>query len=114
MTSWSIDSTGEYLHWFSRLDENSRRAILRSVLLLEEFGPSLGRPHVDTLKGSRLRNLKELRSHAPLHEYRIAFLFDERRKALLLIGGDKKGTQEKEFYRWIIRIAEDLYERYRA
>jgi len=32
------------------------------VLLLEEFGPQLGRPHADTLKGSRIKNLKELRA----------------------------------------------------
>jgi hypothetical protein len=114
LSIWSIDSTSEYLEWFSRLDEGSKRAILRSVMLLEEFGPSLGRPHVDTIKGSKLKNLKELRSHAPRHVYRIAFIFDENRKAVLLIGGDKKGSEDKDFYRWMIRMAEGLYERYRA
>ena len=63
MSVWIVDSTEEYLAWFSRLDDDSKRAIFRGVLLLEEFGPTLGRPHVDTLKGGRLANLKELRSH---------------------------------------------------
>jgi hypothetical protein len=114
MSVWTVNSTEEYLAWFSRLDEDSQRAIFRGVLLLEEFGPMLGRPHVDTLKGSSLTNLKELRSHTADHVYRVAFLFDEKRKALLLVGGDKKGVSDREFYKKIIPEAEALYSRYRG
>ena len=38
-----------------------QEAIDYSVSLLEEFGPLLGRPHVDTVKASRYPNMKELR-----------------------------------------------------
>jgi hypothetical protein len=111
---WTIDSTEEYLAWFSRLDEDAKRAIFRGVLMLEEFGPMLGRPHVDTLKGSSLTNLKELRSHTAEHVYRVVFLFDEKRKVFLLVGGDKKGVNDREFYKKIIPEAEALYSRYRG
>lgn len=35
--------------------------LLAHALLLREFGPNLGRPTVDGLKGSRHANMKELR-----------------------------------------------------
>lgn len=114
MSVWTVDSTEGYLAWFSRLDEDSKRAILRGVLLLEEFGPLLGRPHVDTLKGSSLTNLKELRSHTLKHVYRVLFIFDEKRNAVLLVGGDKKGVSDREFYKKLIPEAEALYSRYRG
>ena len=59
--------------------------------------PNLPRPHADTLKGSKLKNLKELRTHTESHVFRIAFFFNEERNAVLLIGGDKKGKDEKRF-----------------
>jgi hypothetical protein len=114
MSVWVVDATEEYLEWFAALDAVSKQAILRGVLLLEEFGPQLGRPSVDTLKGSSLPNLKELRSHTAEHVYRVFFAFDERRKALLLIGGDKKGLSDRVFYKSKISEAEELYKRYRG
>jgi len=82
------------------------------VELLEEYGPLLPRPHADTLKGSKLSNLKELRANTENHVFRVAFLFDEERKAVLLIGGDKKGKDEKRFYKSLIKQAEDIYRQY--
>lgn len=38
---------------------------------------------------------------------RILYAFDPRRKAILLIGGDKRG--DKNWYDRIIPIAEDIY-----
>ena len=71
------------------------------------------RPHADTLKGSNLSNLKELRAQTENHVLRVAFIFDEERKAVLLIGGDKKGKNEKQFYRDLIKQAEKIYQLYR-
>jgi hypothetical protein len=45
--------------------------------------------------------------------FRIAFLFDEERKAVLLIGGDKKGKNEEWFYKNLIKQAEKIYQQYR-
>jgi hypothetical protein len=57
--------------------------------------------------------LKELRTQTTDHVFRVAFLFDEERKAVLLIGGDKKGKNEKRFYQNLIKQAEKIYKQYR-
>ena len=74
--------------------------------LLREFGPQLRRPYCDTLKGSKHADLKELRFTLPDGEWRIAFAFDPKRRAILLVGGSKSGTNEKRFYRDLIRVAD--------
>jgi hypothetical protein len=35
--------------------------------------------------------------------WRVAFAFDAKRKAILLVAGDKSGVSEKRFYRELIR-----------
>jgi hypothetical protein len=110
---WEIETTDEYNAWFLDQAENGQVSIRMKVELLAEYGPHLPRPHADTLKGSHLSNLKELRAQTENNVYRIAFLFDEERKALLLIGGDKKGKDEKRFYRNLIKQAEKIYRQYR-
>ena len=74
--------------------------------LLRQFGPQLRRPHCDTLNGSKHANMKELRFTLPDGEWRIAFAFDPKRQAILLVGGSKSGTSEKQFYRDLIRVAD--------
>lgn len=59
--------------------------------LLRRFRPQLRRPHCDTLKGSRHANMKELRFTLPDSEWRIAFAFDPKRQAILLVGGVSRG-----------------------
>jgi len=110
---WETSATDEYLKWFGSLDSGSQVSLLSKILLLVEFGPQLGRPHVDTLKGSRHKNLKELRARTPEHILRVLFIFDENRRALLLIGGDKKGKNQKDFYKRLIQSAETVIERYK-
>jgi hypothetical protein len=73
------------------------------VVLLRVFGPYLGRPHADTLKGSSIPKLKELRAKTAANVLRAAFLFDEERQAILLVGGDKKGIKERASYKRLIR-----------
>ncbi len=87
---WDVDRTEEYDAWFLEQGEDGQASIRMNVELLTKYGPNLPRPYVDTLKGSRLKNLKELRTQTTAHVFRVAFLFDEERKAVLLIGGDKK------------------------
>ena len=72
----------------------------------------LGRPHVDTLKGSRYSNMKELRFNAEDGVWRVAFAFDPERRAILLVAGDKSGSSERRFYRQLIRKADDRYDRH--
>ena len=111
---WDIDATEEYLEWFRSLNSDAQKAILTKVILLEEFGPQLGRPHADTLKGSSIKNLKELRARTQTQILRVLYYFNEERQALLLIGGDKKGKNEKVFYDRLIQTAEQLIQRYRC
>lgn len=77
--------------------------------LLRQFGPQLRRPHCDTLNGSKHANMKELRFTLPDGEWRIAFAFDPQRQAILLVGGSKSGTNERQFYRDLIRIADERF-----
>lgn len=77
-------------------------AIYAGIEVLKEFGPRLGRRWVDTLKGSTFSNMKELRCSADDGEWRIAFAFDPKRQAILLVGGDKSGIAQQRFYRTLL------------
>jgi len=99
--------------WPSRihaLPAQVRTEILALSLVLEQFGPQLGRPRVDTLSGSRHANMKELRFSAADGEWRVAFAFDPKRRAILLVAGDKSGGSEKRFYRELIRKADNRFD----
>ena len=76
-----------------------------SSLARSSAGPASIRS-VDTLKGSRHANMKELRFEASDGEWRAAFAFDPERKAILLVAGDKSGGSEKRFYKQIIAKAD--------
>jgi hypothetical protein len=110
--AWEVDTTEEYDAWFLKQGEDGQASIQTRVESLKVYGPHLPRPYADTLKGSRLSNLKELRTQTTDHVFRVAFLFDEERKAVLLIGGDKKGKNEKRFYQNLIKQAEKIYQKY--
>jgi hypothetical protein len=110
---WEVITSENYDAWFEEQDEDGKAVIRAKVYLLGEQGPNLGRPHADTLKGSKLlSNLKELRSKTDAHVFRVAYVFDPERKGLLLIGGDKKGKNQKRFYTDLIKQAEQIYTAY--
>ena len=81
-------------------------AIVAAATVLAELGPLLGRPHVDTLAGSRYANMKELRFAADNGVWRVAFAFDPERQAILLVAGDKSGVAQKRFYKTLIARAD--------
>ena len=95
---------------FAVLPEIVQNELLAHARLLEMFGPQLGRPRVDTLKGSKHANMKELRFDADNGVWRVAFAFDPERRAILLIAGDKAGTSEKRFYRRLIDQADERFD----
>ncbi len=78
--------------------------------VIETFGPTTGRPRVDTLKGSKHANMKELRFEADGGVWRVAFAFDPERKAILLVAGDKSGQSERVFYRRLIATADKRFD----
>ena len=112
MPGWNVEITDEYFEWFQTLNEPAQDAIRTDIQVLEEMGPSLGRPHVDSIKGSRHPNMKELRTMHARRHIRSFFAFDPRRSAILLIGGDKTG--DKAFYRRMIPLADRLFDEYLA
>ncbi len=111
---WAVEMADEFEPEFDELDEDVRAEILALSLVLEEFGPQLGRPRVDTLKGCRHANMKELRFSAAGGEWRVAFAFDPKRRAILLVGGDKSGGSERRFYREWMRKADQRFDAHLA
>jgi hypothetical protein len=107
---WIVEIGDEFEPEFNNLHEDVRTEILALSRLLQQFGPQLGRPRVDTLKGSRHANMKELRFSAAHGEWRLAFAFDPKRKAILLFAGDKSGGSEKKFYRQLIAKADQRFD----
>ena len=109
---WTIVETTEYSAWFSSLMSKQQKAITRRLEVLRQVGPNTSRPLVDSLTGSRIKNLKELRVSSD-GALRILFVFDKKRQAVLLLGGDKSiDAKWTNWYASAIREAEEIYERY--
>lgn len=108
---WEIEHTEEWGQWFDGLSDALQNAIAARLELLAHRGPALGRPTVDTLSGSKISNLKELRVDGDGQHTRTLFVFDPARTAILLCGGSKTGQWSK-WYRVAIPQAERLYERH--
>ena len=107
--TWIVQFHDAFESDFDQLPEAVQDGLLAHAGLLEQLGPSLGRPRVDTLKGSQHANMKELRFDADGGVWRFAFAFDPNRKAILMVGGDKSGGSEKRFYRQLIRKADERF-----
>jgi len=106
---WTIKLHDSFEKEFGRLETEVQDELLSHAKLLERFGPSLGRPHVDTLKGSRHSNMKELRFNANAGVWRVAFAYDPKREGILLVAGNKAGVKEKRFYKNLISKADNRY-----
>jgi hypothetical protein len=105
-----IEFTEEFRLWWDDLSPEEQVSINRSVIVLRDRGANLGRPHVDTVKGSKYPNMKELRVQHASRPFRIFFAFNPLRTGILLIGGDKTGN--KRFYDEMIPLADNLYGRH--
>ena len=108
--TWTVEIGDEFEPEFNELYEDVRIEILALSRVLQQFGPQLGRPRVDTLSGSHHTNMKELRFSAADGEWRVAFAFDPTRSAILLVAGDKSGVSEKKFYRRLIAKADERFD----
>ena len=111
---WAVKINREFQPEFDKLQEDVQDAILTISRLLQQLGPQLGRPQVDTLKGSRHANMKEARFSATDGEWRLAFAFDPKRRAVFLVAGDKSGGSARRFYRTLIRKADERFDRHLA
>ena len=107
--SWVIELHDDFELEFKELSEAVQDELLAHAKLLETFGPRLGRPHVGTLKSSAHSNLKELRFDADNGVWRVAFAFDPKRCAILLVAGDKTGGSGRRFYKKLIAKADTRF-----
>lgn len=95
--------------WLASLDQSSYEQVVAALELLAERGPQLGRPLVDTVVGSRHKNMKELRPGSRgRSELRVLFAFDPERQAILLVAGDKAGNWVS-WYQKNIPVADDRF-----
>jgi hypothetical protein len=97
--------TAEFNGWMDGLDPERRAAVAGAVRRAAAGGPTLGRPHVDVIHGTRLHKLKEIRVDRGA---RVLFAFDSNRDAVMLVGGDKAGKWNR-WYPPAVRQAERLY-----
>ncbi len=111
---WDVEAGDEFEADFKELPDGVQTEILAHARLLQQFGPKLGRPRADTLNNFRHANMKELRFSAADGEWRVAFAFDPRRKAILLVAGDKSGGSQKRFYKQLIAKADDRFDTHLA
>ncbi len=102
---WQVAFHPAFEPEFADLPGPVQDELLARLKVLAEFGPALGRPNVDTLKGSSFANMKELRFRLD-GLWRFAFAFDPDRSAIVLVGGNKTGKNQSRFYHDLIRTAD--------
>lgn len=85
---WTVILHKAFEAEFAELPLGVKEALAATATLLTSQGPMLGRPHADTLAGSKHANMKELRFAADDGVWRVAFAFDPSRKAFILVAGD--------------------------
>jgi hypothetical protein len=108
--AWKIEFTDEFGEWWDGLLMEEQESVRVKVEILAEAGPALTRPHADTIHGSRIQNLRELRIQHEGRPYRVLYVFDPRRTGILLIGGDKTG--KPRWYEEFVPKAENIYEQH--
>jgi hypothetical protein len=101
----AVVRTGEFQRWLKTLDAERTKKVTGAIGLVVTGGPTLGRPHVDVIHGSRLHKLKEARVDSGM---RLLFAFDSNQNAVMLVGGDKTGKWNR-WYPQKVALAERLY-----
>lgn len=104
-----LDEVDEWFVEIVKSDTGASDAVTAAIDMLEDNGPTLGRPIVDRIKGSASHNMKEIRPAGT--NIRILFVFDPARNAVLLVAGDKTNDW-KGWYDTNIPIADDRYRRW--
>lgn len=112
--TWTVRFGDEFEPEFAYLKAAVQTELLAQARVIEQFGPQAGRPRVDTLNGSKHANMKELRFDADHGVWRVAFAFDPKRAAILLVAGDKSGGSEARFYRSLIEKADVRFDAHLA
>ncbi|WP_285702767.1 type II toxin-antitoxin system RelE/ParE family toxin [Microtetraspora sp. NBRC 16547] len=107
-----VPEVRDWLHELRKVDRQTLLLIAAALDRVAQEGPGLGRPLVDTLAGSTIRNLKELRpGSSGRSEVRLIFAFDPWRQAVFLVAGDKSADWHG-WYDVAIKTAEVRFSRY--
>lgn len=109
---WEIILLAEVEDWYldlCRQDPYTASKVEQAIEMLADEGPTLGRPFVDKIAGSKHHNMKELRPTRSDTHIRILFVFDPQRQAIFLVAGDKAGNW-KQRYEVNVPIAEERYD----
>ena len=104
---WDVEYTDEFEEWWNELTVDEQEDVAAKLMVLQQVGPALRRPHSDVIAMSRHSNMKELIIQHAGRPYRVLYAFDPRRSAILLIGGDKTG--DKRWYEKYVPVADRLY-----
>ena len=105
-----VEFTDEFADWWDHLTAEEQASVRASVKLLEELGVSLKYPYCSGIERSYYDHMRELRVQHAGRPYRVLYAFDPRRKAILLIGGDKTG--EDRWYDTFVPLADKIYGRH--
>ena len=105
---WTVITTDLFNEWLEQQDESTQEKVLAALVVLQQQGPSLGRPLVDTVYDSKFTNMIELRVQHRGKPLRAFLAFDPLRQAIVLCIADKGG--KKRFYKEMLAIAEQQYE----
>lgn len=100
---WDVLWDDDCARWFDGLSDDVQDAIAAVIGVLQVKGPLLGRPLADTLQGAPIANLKELRVQHKGQPWRLLYVFDPKRRAVILVGGNKAG--DSRWYEVNIPIA---------
>lgn len=98
--SWTVLLHDAFAAEFRAFNADLQDELLAHAKLLAEFGPNLGRPTVDALKGSKHGNTKELRFAWAGGVWRIAFAFDPKRQAIRRASSLARGNEGKGAETW--------------
>lgn len=109
---WAVILSQRFDDWLSEQEDALQEKVLADLGKLKVYGPDLRRPYADTIKGSKYKNMKELRVQFSGKPIRVFYAFDPIRQAIVLCAGDK--SNDKRFYDKMICIADDEFSAYLA
>jgi hypothetical protein len=102
--------TDEFAAWWHGLGEDEQDSIDRIVRMLSEYGAALRFPYSSGIESGDYPQMRELRIQHAGRPYRVLYAFDPKRRAVLLIGGDKTGNDR--WYETHIPLADRIYREY--
>lgn len=110
MPTWELVIKEPVATFLQGLQDSEYAVVEAAIRVLTEFGPNLGTPKVKLIVASRHKNMKELRCTSNGKIFRILFAFDPKRRAILLVGGDKSEIGFDDFYEINVPVADALFD----